>query len=120
MASSTPNPASLPCSTPMRYYLRQEPGAVMLHAGICAGVSGNRHPYRDLVLSGASNDSGDIGWHHGPCVVCPDVIAALFIGAGRLRGSAENKSRGLGVKASRARYAAVLGGRLGGSGIPGG
>jgi len=32
--------ASLPCSMPMRYYLRQESGAVMLHAGICAGGVG--------------------------------------------------------------------------------
>jgi hypothetical protein len=36
------------------------------------------------------------------------VVAALFTGGGRLRGSAENKSRGLGVKASRTRCAAVL------------
>jgi hypothetical protein len=37
-----------------------------------------------------------------------DVVAALFTGSGRLRGSAENKRRGLGVKARRARYAVVL------------
>jgi hypothetical protein len=49
-----------------------------------------------------------------------DVVAALFTGGGRLKGSAENKSRGLGVKASRARCAAVFAGELGGSGRQGG
>ena len=29
-----------PCTTPVRYYLRQEPGAVIPHAGICAGGAG--------------------------------------------------------------------------------
>ena len=34
-----------PCTTPVRYYLKQEPGAVIPHAGICGGgVPGNRHP----------------------------------------------------------------------------
>ena len=32
--------ASLPCTTPVRYYLRQKPGAVIPHAGICAGGAG--------------------------------------------------------------------------------
>ena len=26
---------------------RQEPGVLVAHAGICAGVLGNRHSYRD-------------------------------------------------------------------------
>src|SRR5207249_9436243 len=30
-----------------RHDPRQEPGAVVPHAGICAGGLGNRHPYRD-------------------------------------------------------------------------
>jgi hypothetical protein len=37
-----------------------------------------------------------------------DVVVALFTGGGRLRGSAENKLRGLEVKASCARCAVVL------------
>jgi hypothetical protein len=49
-----------------------------------------------------------------------DVVVALFTGGGRVRGSAENKSRGLGVKASRACCAAVFAGRRGGSGRQGG
>jgi hypothetical protein len=49
-----------------------------------------------------------------------DVFAALFAGGGRFRGFAENKIRGLGVKASRARCAVVLVGELGGSGRQGG
>jgi hypothetical protein len=53
-------------------------------------------------------------------VVRTDVVAALFTGSGRLRGSAENKRRGLEVKARRARYAAVFAGERGGAGIPGG
>jgi hypothetical protein len=36
------------------------------------------------------------------------IIAALFTGGDRVRGSAENKRRGLEVKARRARCAAVL------------
>jgi hypothetical protein len=36
------------------------------------------------------------------------IFAALVTGSGRLRGSAENKRRGLEVKARRARYAVVL------------
>ena len=36
-----------PCTPPVRYYLRQEPGAVIPHDGISRGVPGNRHPYRD-------------------------------------------------------------------------
>jgi hypothetical protein len=35
-----PRSSSLPCTTPVRYYLRQEPGAVIPHAGICAGGAG--------------------------------------------------------------------------------
>jgi hypothetical protein len=49
-----------------------------------------------------------------------DVFAALFTGGSRLRGSAENKRRGLGVKVSRARCAAVLASERGGAGIQGG
>ena len=30
-----------------RHYLRQEPGAVVPHAGICPEGVGNPHPYRD-------------------------------------------------------------------------
>jgi hypothetical protein len=41
-----------------------------------------------------------------------DVVAALFTGGGRLRGSAENKRRGLEIKA---RCAAVLASGRGGS-----
>jgi hypothetical protein len=44
-----------------------------------------------------------------------DVFVALFTGGARLRGSAENKRRGLEVKASRARCAAVLASGRGGS-----
>ncbi len=29
-----------PCTTSVRYYLRQQPGAVIPHAGICAGGAG--------------------------------------------------------------------------------
>jgi hypothetical protein len=49
-----------------------------------------------------------------------DIVAALFTGGGRFRGSAENKLRGLGVEASRARCAVVSAGRRGGSGRQGG
>jgi hypothetical protein len=49
-----------------------------------------------------------------------DIVVALFTGGGRLRGSAENKNRGLGGKASRARCAVVFAREWGGSGIPGG
>jgi hypothetical protein len=49
-----------------------------------------------------------------------DAVAALFIGGGRLRGSAENKTRGSGGQASRARCAAVFAGERGGAGIQGG
>ena len=31
----------------MRYHLRQEPSAVVLHAGICAGGRHNGGPYRN-------------------------------------------------------------------------
>ena len=31
----------------VRHYLRQEPGAVIPHAGSVRGVPGNRHSYRD-------------------------------------------------------------------------
>jgi hypothetical protein len=60
------------------------------------------------VLSGASNDSGEVGWHHGPFGVHACIFAALVTNSGRFRGSAENKSRGLEVKARHARYAVVL------------
>jgi hypothetical protein len=43
------------------------------------------------------------------------IFAALVTGSGRLRGSAENKRRGLRVKARRARCAAVLASGRGGS-----
>ena len=33
----------------VRQYLKQEPSALAVHAGICAGVPGNRHFYRDLM-----------------------------------------------------------------------
>jgi hypothetical protein len=48
------------------------------------------------------------------------IFAALVTGSGRLRGSAENKRRGLGVKASCARCAAVLASGRGGSSRQGG
>lgn len=35
----------------LRYDPRQEPGAVIPHAGICAGGPGNRRPYRDTEVA---------------------------------------------------------------------
>ncbi len=34
-----------------RHYPRQEPSALAVHAGICAGVPSNRHSYRDLTFN---------------------------------------------------------------------
>ena len=36
--------------TLVRQYLKQEPSALAVHAGICVGGAGNRHSYRDLLL----------------------------------------------------------------------
>ena len=38
--SPTASLSSLSGSTPARYHLRQEPSAIVLHAGICAGAGG--------------------------------------------------------------------------------
>ena len=40
MDSSYPYLPSLSADTPSRHHLRQEPGAVVPHAGICAGGAG--------------------------------------------------------------------------------
>jgi hypothetical protein len=40
LATHTPYPASVSCATLVRHDPRQEPGAVVPHAGICAGGAG--------------------------------------------------------------------------------
>ena len=47
LAAQTPYPSSVSRATLVRHNPRQEPGAVVPHAGIVRGVPGNRHPYRD-------------------------------------------------------------------------
>ncbi len=42
MVAPAANHPSLSRPTPARHYLRQEPGAVVLHAGICAGAARQR------------------------------------------------------------------------------
>src|SRR6202521_3108525 len=42
MATTTPRPAPLARTAIRRHYPRQEPSAVVLHAGICAGGGGSR------------------------------------------------------------------------------
>jgi len=47
LARKTANPSTLPHGALCRYDPRQEPGAVVPLAGICAGATGNHRPYRD-------------------------------------------------------------------------
>jgi hypothetical protein len=47
MDSFYPYLPSLSAGPPRRHLWKQEPGAVVPHAGICAGGAGAQRPYRD-------------------------------------------------------------------------